>query len=180
MMNPTESRRPIQDVATVEGFGQEWAAFNQSALDEADLHGIFNQYFAVFPWDELPADACGIDVGCGSGRWAQFVAPRVGKLLCIDASEQAVEVARRMLHEHENVEVRQGAAGALPVDDESLDFGYSLGVLHHTPNPAAAMLDCVRALKPGAPFLTYLYYAFDNRPRGIDEYGVYRTSFGDR
>jgi len=44
-------------------------------------------------------------------------------------------------------------------------FGYSLGVLHHVPNTAAAIRSCAELLKPGAPLLLYLYYAFDNRPR---------------
>jgi hypothetical protein len=45
-----------------------------------------------------------------------------------------------------------------------MDFGYSLGVLHHVPDTQAGIDACVRKLKPGAPFLIYLYYAFDNRP----------------
>jgi hypothetical protein len=45
-----------------------------------------------------------------------------------------------------------------------MDFGYSLGVLHHVPDTQAALASCVRKLKIGAPFLVYLYYAFDNRP----------------
>jgi hypothetical protein len=46
----------------------------------------------------------------------------------------------------------------------SQDFGYSLGVLHHIPDTEAALNACVALLKPGAPFLVYLYYRFDNRP----------------
>jgi SAM-dependent methyltransferase len=45
-----------------------------------------------------------------------------------------------------------------------MDFGYSLGVLHHVPDTEAGLRACVNVLKPGAPFLLYLYYAFDNRP----------------
>jgi hypothetical protein len=37
-------------------------------------------------------------------------------------------------------------------------------VLHHIPDTERALADCVRLLKPGAPFLLYLYYRFDNRP----------------
>src|SRR6185312_11050063 len=46
----------------------------------------------------------------------------------------------------------------------SMDFGYSLGVLHHMPDPEAGLAACVAKLKRGAPMLVYLYYAFDNRP----------------
>jgi hypothetical protein len=45
-----------------------------------------------------------------------------------------------------------------------MDFGYSLGVLHHVPDTAAGIAACARLLKPGAPLLLYLYYAFDNQP----------------
>jgi 2-polyprenyl-3-methyl-5-hydroxy-6-metoxy-1,4-benzoquinol methylase len=44
-----------------------------------------------------------------------------------------------------------------------MDFGYSLGVLHHVPDTNQGIRDCVSMLKPGAPFLLYLYYALDNR-----------------
>src|SRR5512135_1589691 len=52
----------------------------------------------------------------------------------------------------------------MPLADGSMDFGYSLGVLHHLPEPAAGLAACVAKLKPGAPMLIYVYYAFDNRP----------------
>ena len=42
--------------------------------------------------------------------------------------------------------------------DGTCDFGYCLGVLHHVPDPADALATCVAKLKPGAPFLVYLYY----------------------
>ena len=45
-----------------------------------------------------------------------------------------------------------------------MDFGYSLGVLHHVPDTALGIKQCVDKLKHGAPFLLYLYYRFDNRP----------------
>jgi hypothetical protein len=44
-----------------------------------------------------------------------------------------------------------------------MDFGYSLGVLHHVPDTQQAITACVSKLKPNAPFLIYLYYALDNR-----------------
>jgi SAM-dependent methyltransferase len=52
----------------------------------------------------------------------------------------------------------------MPLGDDSLDFAYSLGVLHHVPDTGAAVCSIARKLKPGAPLLVYLYYAFDNRP----------------
>ena len=139
--------------------------FTQAELDPAERQRIFDGYFAVFPWASLPADGGeGADIGCGSGRWAALVAPRVRRLHAVDASEQALGVARENLRSCANVEFHRETVGQLSMADGSLDFAYSLGVLHHVPDTAGAIRQIVAKLKPGAPFLVYLYYAFDNRP----------------
>ena len=150
------------DGGTVESFGDEWKRFDQSRLSEAEARKIFDEYFAIFPWQALPADATGFDMGCGSGRWARLVAPRVGHLHCIDPSP-ALSVARRTLEKLPNVSLYRASAEDRPLPAGSQDFGYSLGVLQHVPDTAAAIRDCVAMLKPGAPFLIYLYYALENR-----------------
>jgi SAM-dependent methyltransferase len=152
------------DAVTVSSFGDEWSRYDQSALDEAEQRRIFDNYFSVFPWESLPENAEGFDMGCGSGRWARLVAPRVGRLNCIDASAEALAVARENLAGAGNIAFHHAAAGEEALPPASQDFGYSLGVLHHIPDTAAAMRSCVDLLKPGAPFLVYLYYRFDNRP----------------
>lgn len=153
------------DKTTVDGFGEEWTRFNQESLSEAELQDFFQKYFSEFPWEALPNKAIGFDIGCGSGRWARLAAPRVGTLHCVDASSKALEVARKNLSEQLNCEFHEASVDALPFADASMDFGYSLGVLHHVPDTSAAIAACVRKLKHGAPFLLYLYYRFDNRPR---------------
>jgi len=152
------------DSKTVEAFGQEWSRFDQTGATDAELQKVFEQYFSIFPWESLPANAVGFDMGCGSGRWANFVAGRVGKLNCVDASEEALAVAKSKLTHHSNVECIHASVDSLPFEDASMDFGYSLGVLHHIPDTAEGIKSCVQKLKSGAPFLIYLYYAFDNRP----------------
>ena len=152
------------DVGTVEGFGKEWSRFDQSALDPNELNAEFERYFKVFPWDELPPEATGFDLGCGSGRWARFVSERVGNLHCVDASDAALQVAQKNLSDRQNVEFHSASVDSIPLPDESMDFGYSLGVLHHVPDTGEALKSCVGKLKMGAPFLVYLYYAFDDRP----------------
>lgn len=151
------------DIRTVEGFGDEWSRFDQTGMSEEDTQSLFDAYFSVFPWADLPKNAVGFDLGCGSGRWAKLAALRVGKLHCIDPSI-AIEVARRNLQTLDNCEFHHRGVDDIPVADQSMDFGYSLGVLHHIPDTRAALATCVSKLKPGAPFLLYLYYAFDNRP----------------
>ena len=149
---------------TVSGFGAEWQRFDQSGLDDAEGQAIFNEYFSLLPLSSLPNGAVGMDVGCGSGRWARFVAPAVGELHVVDASAEALGVARRNLAMMPNVSFHNVSVDSLPGEDGSFDFVYSLGVLHHVPDTSAGIQACVRKLKPGAPFLVYLYYALDNRP----------------
>lgn len=153
------------DEKTVAGFGAEWTAFDQTGAPRDELDAGFDEYFRLFPWQDLPADAIGADLGCGSGRWAARVAPRVGQLHCLDASREALAVAQRTLAHQGNVSFHVASVGDPPLERASLDFAYCLGVLHHVPDPAAALAACVHLLKPNAPLLVYLYYALDERPR---------------
>ena len=151
------------DQQTVKSFGDEWSRFNQLGMSDDEARKRFDEYFAVFPWATISPNAEGFDMGCGSGRWARFVAPKVGKLHCIDPSS-AIEVAQANLSAHENVSFHKASLDSECLPASSQDFGYSLGVLHHVPDTAAAILSCVDLLKPRAPLLLYLYYAFENRP----------------
>ena len=152
------------DENTVAGFGDEWTTFDQSAISQTELMTVFEQYFGIFPWHVLPRDAVGFDLGCGSGRWAKGVAPRVGHLHCIDPSDAAIQVAKKNLAGLTNCSFHVAGVDDIPLEDGSMDFGYALGVLHHVPDTPAGIRSCVAKLKTGAPFLLYLYYAFDNRP----------------
>jgi SAM-dependent methyltransferase len=156
---------PNVNPAVVADFGHEWTAFDQAALEPDQAERLFEAYFGIFPWHRLPVDARGFDLGCGSGRWARLVAPRVGELHCIDPSPAALAVARRNLAGQPNCRLHEANVDALPLADGSMDFGFSLGVLHHAPDTRGGIAAAAAKLKPGAPLLLYLYYRFDNRPR---------------
>jgi ubiquinone/menaquinone biosynthesis C-methylase UbiE len=151
------------DAKVVDGFGDEWSRFDQSTLSQEEHTDMFDEYFCIFPWHTLPKDSIGFDVGCGSGRWAKLVAPRVGKLHCIDPSSAALDVAKKNLSEIPNCEFHLAGVDHLPLENDSADFGYALGVLHHIPDTDKGIKACVAKLKKSAPFLLYLYYKFDNR-----------------
>ena len=152
------------DENVVKDFGSEWSRFDQSNLSAVDRAEIFEGYFHIFPWDRLSTDSVGADIGCGSGRWATLVAPRVGHLSLVDPSGDALAVARKNMSNAANVSFHNVSVDGLLFERESLDFAYSLGVLHHVPDTAEAIRSIARVLKPGAPFLIYLYYAFDQQP----------------
>lgn len=155
------------DPQVARGFGAEWSTFRQDSdhLSEQQRQQIFDDYFRIFPWQVLPpGGGAGIDVGCGTGRWSMLVALRVGHLHLLDASPEALGVAKQNLRFATNVSFHANSVAEIPLPANSLDFAYSLGVLHHVPDTQAAIEAIAGKLKPGAPFLVYLYYALDNRP----------------
>jgi SAM-dependent methyltransferase len=152
------------DKKVVDDFGKEWKAFNHHEIDNESLRSAFESYFHIFPFDKLK-DAEGFDMGCGSGRWAQFVCSKVGFLNCIDPSKKALDQAKLNMKDFTNCSLECAGVDDNSLKDGSQDFGYSLGVLHHIPDTFLALQSCSRKLKSGAPFLLYLYYRFDNKPK---------------
>src|SRR4051794_21393236 len=116
----TEPSRNI-DERTVEGFGDEWSAFDQTGLSERELQRLFDGYFGIFPFDELGPDAEGFDLGCGSGRWAAKVVERVGLLHCIDPSAGALAVARKRLGDNPKAHFHLASVDSIPLPDSSQD-----------------------------------------------------------
>ena len=151
------------DKKTVEDFGEEWNKYNQSSIPDEELKKSWNQYFDVFPFEELSNDSEGFDMGCGSGRWAKFVANKVHLLNCIDPSEKALNVAKQNLSNFSNISYFNASVSDNILKENSQDFGYCLGVLHHIPDTLEGIKACAKLLKKNAPFLLYLYYNFENR-----------------
>ena len=149
----------------IKDFGIEWKRFNQSNkyFKSDESKKIFDNYFNIFPFNMINTNSIGMDLGCGSGRWAKYISPKVKKLILVDPSKEALCVAKKNLDGLKNLIFYCNDIDSVPIDDNSLDFAYSLGVLHHLPNPKKAIMKISTKLKKNAPLLLYLYYSFDNR-----------------
>lgn len=152
------------DRKVVEDFGREWSTFNQEDVPPEDLRAAFEQYFYIFPFHKIGLDSVGFDMGCGSGRWAKVMAPKVKALICVEPSQEALSAAKNNLRGNTNVTFECASVSESKIPNDSQDFGYCLGVLHHIPDTAAGVKSCAEKLKSGAPFLLYLYYRFDGKP----------------
>ena len=152
------------DEKVVADFGREWKHFNHKHLDSSVLDQSFKDYFDIFPIEKLSGSE-GFDMGCGSGRWAKYIVPKVNFLHCIDPSKEALDQAKSNLTNFKNCDFECSSVDTSILPDNSQDFGYSLGVLHHIPDTKEALRSCSLKLKSGAPFLLYLYYRFDNKPK---------------
>lgn len=94
-------------------------------------------------------DATVGDLGCGTGQVSGALAPFVARIIGVDSSAAMLQAARRRLQAHRNVDLRRGELEALPIDDATLDIATIMLVLHHVPEPARALADVARALRPG-------------------------------
>ena len=97
----------------------------------------------------LPADWTVADLGCGSGALAADLAGYVKQVVGIDNSAAMLKAARRRLKPHKNTELRKGELAALPIDDDACDATLCVLVMTYVEDPAAAIAQMVRVVKPG-------------------------------
>jgi ArsR family transcriptional regulator len=103
------------------------------------LHGLLSL---------LASDAVVGDLGCGTGRLSDTVAPYVRRVIAVDGSAEMLKVAEARLNHHANVDLRLGALEALPIDHDQLDIAMMALVLHHVPDPPLVLAECARVLRP--------------------------------
>lgn len=148
------------DPSVVHDFGEEWKKF--AVHTDESVKELRKEYFDIIDESIVNKNTYMIDIGCGSGRWTDYFVDKAGFIEAIDPSD-AVFAADKMLGGKDNVRVTKASVDTIPWDDNSFDFGMSIGVLHHIPNTKQALIDCVKKIKPGGHFYVYLYYRFDDR-----------------
>src|SRR5678815_4472513 len=147
-----------KQVETALSFGFEWQRFPEM-YDEWEKQ--FLDYMQPHAAEFFRGKKV-LDAGCGNGRFAYYATKYGAEVWAIDLGP-AVEVARRNTHAR-NVHVVQADLHNPPFALESFDFIYSIGVLHHLPNPEAAFQNLLRFLKPGGVVQIYLYWKPEQRP----------------
>jgi ubiquinone/menaquinone biosynthesis C-methylase UbiE len=88
------------------------------------------------------------DLGCGVGHATEAMAPCVARVIAVDESGPMLEQARGRLETFTNVDLREGHIEALPIDDDTLDVALLFLVAHFISDPAQAMREISRVLKP--------------------------------
>ena len=163
----TEERRSLarawsgtsRSSAVVEGFDYEWSAYGEA--ESKDHAAVFDLYFDLIEPAAYARDRVVLDAGCGGGRWAAQVARRGPRVIAMDLG-QSVDVARRNLAGYD-VGVVQADLLDTPIAAASVDWAYSLGVLHHIDDPSRALRAISATLRSGSVLLLYVYYALENR-----------------
>ena len=144
----------------VENFGFEWNMHARTQLDGASSDESERTFRAKTGF--TPEDLRGrliLDVGCGMGRFSDVVSRWGGTVVGIDLS-RAVEAAQRNIGRRENVNIAQADIFELPFRDETFDFIFSIGVLHHTPSTKAAFDRLPRLLRKNGRIAIWVYTSY--------------------
>jgi SAM-dependent methyltransferase len=138
-------------------FGFEWQRHRRTQLDvdrDGESERTFREKTGFTP--EAIRNRLILDVGCGMGRFAEVTSRWGGSVVAVDLS-LAVESAQANLADRPNAVAVQADCFALPFPVETFDVIYSIGVLHHTPDCAAAFRSLVPLLKPGGTIAIWVY-----------------------
>jgi SAM-dependent methyltransferase len=137
---------------TASAFGWEWQRFPE--LD-APAEDQFLDW--IYPLTkEFFAGKTVLDAGCGQGRWAEQAALfGAADVIGADISE-AVEAAQVKAERLPNLHIVQADIYHLPFA-RPFDFGFSIGVLHHLPDPEAGFHSVVKHLRPGGAMHAWVY-----------------------
>ncbi|MCH8150019.1 MAG: class I SAM-dependent methyltransferase [Planctomycetes bacterium] len=105
-----------------------------------------------------------LEIGCGQGVDADVMTRYCRRYVGVDLSEQSIEIARREVGKRQPIRARPifltADAEALPFHDQQFDMVYSVGVLHHTPDFLAAILEAHRVLEPDGALVLMLYRSY--------------------
>ena len=171
---------------------EQVASTTAAAQDERRLRGVLNrrraksqEFFATAAggWDRLRGELFGDafylwavlglidpalvvgDLGCGTGQLSETIAPFVKRVIAVDGSADMLDAAKRRLADAANVELRQGELESLPLADGELDAAMLSLVLHYSPDPARALEEIARVIRPGGRLLVV-----DMQPHEREEY----------
>ncbi len=156
----TEFVRPDGSVEAVELGSQRFFELADERLYSWNtrLHTTTGPFAAIFPYSDMAGRRV-LEIGCGMGCMAMNWARHGAEITAVDLNPVSVAQTRRRFDLFElKGDIRQADAETLPFADDSFDYVYSWGVLHHTPGTAKAVAEIRRVLKPGAAAGVMLYH----------------------
>jgi ubiquinone/menaquinone biosynthesis C-methylase UbiE len=131
--------------------------WEKGRTDVLPLRWHFHQMQERIP-EPIVRGKMGIDIGSGCGYDTNIMArdnPKV-KIVSLEISD-GVYKTKKITQDLKNINIIKGSILHLPLKENTFDFGYSYGVLHHIPEPEKGLKELARILKDGSPVFLYLY-----------------------
>lgn len=142
-------------------FGLEWNVFSRVQIDTAADKDSEKTFVDKTGWDPASLESKLIlDAGCGAGRFTDVVSRGSSSVAGVDLSA-AVHAAYKNCGARPNVHIIRADIFRLPFAPNTFDAAFSIGVLHHTPDPRAAFLNLPPLVRPGGRVAVWLYNTND-------------------
>jgi ubiquinone/menaquinone biosynthesis C-methylase UbiE len=94
-------------------------------------------------------DRVAADLGAGTGFLTEELLRRGLNVIAVDHSPEMIRYMENKFRESDKLDLRQGEALNLPLDDETVDYAFANMYLHHIESPSKAIIKMARILKPG-------------------------------
>ena len=134
-------------------FGFQWTELYDDYRHLRSVHLDQFMRFGINP-NDLRGKIC-LDVGCGLGRLSEICLGVADHVIGIDLSKAVTEAGR--LVSTPSFTPVWGTGDRMPLKDESVDFVFCWGVLHHTINPRETLRELWRVVKPGGLVAIWVY-----------------------
>lgn len=134
-------------------FGEQWHRYDEK---RPEYHQQFLDWIRPVEPEFFKGKVV-LDGGCGKGRHLLASATFEPELVVGVDLGDAIYLAREATREMDNVALVRGDMLCLPFKEGVFDYGYSVGVLHHLPDPQGGFNSVVRALKSGGHVSAWVY-----------------------
>lgn len=136
----------------VSSFGRQWTTYDVAHQAEDDATFQVKSGVALGELAGLRV----LDAGCGGGRYSHVVARHGGHVVSVDLS-RAVDRTAELCRSFSDAVQLQADLNRLPLRPETFDLVFSIGVLHHSPDPRGAFRAIARRVRVGGRLAVWLY-----------------------
>jgi SAM-dependent methyltransferase len=158
-MDQSTSKEAQKKKETSESFAYEWQKFSKMIQE---WKKNFDFYFGPVKRLDALKDKTILEVGCGKGRHTFYAAKIAREVVAVDFG-RSVDVALLNNKSTTNVHFVQADIYNMPFRNNSFDFIFCLGVLHHLPTPEQGFKKLVDLLATGGGILIYVYHSFSKK-----------------
>jgi len=153
--------RFVEDEGYSKNFGWQWKKWSTLQFENMNKNKPMeghteNMFKTITELNEgLLSGKTVLDMGSGSGRFSDIALRLGAEVISLDYSS-AIDEAKKNLN-NTNINFIQGDVLNLPLKEKTIDFVFSIGVLHHTPSPKKGVEEAFKVLKKGGEFSISVY-----------------------
>ncbi|QQP97310.1 ArsR/SmtB family transcription factor [Lysobacter enzymogenes] len=168
----------VTAVLAMRASDQNWA---DSVAGDMERHYSPGRTWEALARSALPLLQPGdvLDIASGDGVLAELLAPHSHRYICLDASTKVVAAASERLRKLRNVEVREGDMHALPFEAETFDLVVLMHALTYAEQPAQAVVEAARVLRPGGRLLLTSLARHEHRG-AVEAFGHVNLGFTEK